>query len=159
MFTIQATANDGTTLTDSGAGKCRSTVLWVLYHWPCHAQFYYDQCGPSAAGFAIGEFGISCQPIQAVTNLPSDQKAGSFLVFPYYTSKVADGRDTRISITNVSNAAPTLANSAYVHLFFIDGNTCYQMDTFVCLTPNASINFNASYYDPETHGLYICRSG
>lgn len=148
-FTIQATANDGTT---SGPIQVQSTAGAQYYGFytvgAATLTSIVITVDPGALGFAIGEFGISCQAAQAIVNPPTDQKAGSFLVFPYYTSKIADGRDTRISLTNAGSTAKVA-----IHIFFIDGSTCYQMDTFVCLTPNATIAFKTSDYDPETTGF------
>ncbi len=79
----------------------------------------------------------------------SDQKAGSLVVFPYYTSKSGSGSDTKLHLSNTGET------SAFVHLFFIDGATCNQADYSVCLTPNASINFLASEMDPDTTGWLI----
>lgn len=76
----------------------------------------------------------------------SDQKAGSLLVYPYYTSRAQDKRDTRVSITNIG------ANAVTVHMFMLDGSSCNQADQFVCLTPNASIAFKSSELDPEVTG-------
>jgi hypothetical protein len=91
----------------------------------------------------------------------SDQKAGSLLVFPYYTS-AADGSfsksDTLITISNVCNGAATFAgvpNYSFLHLFFINGQNCSPADTFVCLTPNGSIQIKASDYDPTLTGYLI----
>ena len=98
-------------------------------------------------------FTVDCP---AFENVPvSDGKAGSVLVFPYYTSTIGGGSDTRMTISNISNAASTVANQAYVHLFFIDGTTCQQSDLFLCLTPNASFSFKASEYDPGNTGYVI----
>lgn len=79
----------------------------------------------------------------------SDQKPGSVLVFPYYVSKAAEKKDTRLTISNVSDKA------VMVHVFFIDGATCNQSDLFLCLTPFASFAFKASEYDPETVGWLL----
>ncbi|MFN7928655.1 MAG: hypothetical protein U0Y68_12030 [Blastocatellia bacterium] len=76
----------------------------------------------------------------------SDQKAGSLLVYPYYTSKAQERRDTRISMSNIGFKAVT------VHVFVMDGGTCSQADQFICLTPNASVAFKASDVDPEITG-------
>lgn len=76
----------------------------------------------------------------------SDQKAGSFLAFPYYTSKL--GTDTRITISNVGD------NPATVHLFLVD-QSCNQADSFLCITPNGSQTFLASEYDPENIGYVL----
>ncbi|MFN7927281.1 MAG: hypothetical protein U0Y68_04935 [Blastocatellia bacterium] len=93
---------------------------------------------------------------QANVDLPnvavSDQKAGSVLVWPYYTSTTVGQTkaDTRLSMTNVSNTA-----SVKVHVFLIDSATCSQADLFVCLTPNASASLKTSEYDPDKQGYAI----
>ncbi len=79
----------------------------------------------------------------------SDQKAGSVLVFPYYVSKRAEKKDTRLTISNLSDK-PISA-----HIFFIDGTTCQQADQFLCLTPYASFSFKASEQDPEATGWLL----
>lgn len=87
---------------------------------------------------------------QAILNVQvSDQKAGSLLVFPYYTSKAQDRRDTRMTISNPGPQAVA------VHVFFLDGSNCSQADQFLCLTPNASIAFKASDLDPEVTGWVL----
>ena len=88
----------------------------------------------------IGEFGISCQ---SAPKLPSDQKAGSLVVFPYYDTR--QGADTRMTLSNVGD------KDATVHMFFID-KTCAQSDFFICLTPNASFSELVSSLDPENNG-------
>ncbi|HYE73313.1 MAG TPA: hypothetical protein VEF04_08280, partial [Blastocatellia bacterium] len=90
---------------------------------------------------------------------PSDQKAGSVLVFPYYTS-TSNGitSDTLLQITNVCNgpsASAGIPNYSYLHLFFMNGANCSPADTFVCLTPNGSIQILASVYDPGITGYLI----
>ncbi|HEX4950335.1 MAG TPA: hypothetical protein VFZ34_26960 [Blastocatellia bacterium] len=80
----------------------------------------------------------------------SDQKAGSLLVFPYYTSSSGQTKaDTRISISNTGN------QFAIVHVFYLQGRDCTQADQFVCLTPNASIVMRASDFDPENTGYIL----
>ena len=76
----------------------------------------------------------------------SDQKAGSFLVFPYYNSK--SGSDARLTISN------TGVNTSNVHMFFVDAS-CNQADQYICLTANASLSFLASEYDPENTGYLL----
>lgn len=89
----------------------------------------------------------------------SDQKAGSLLVFPYYTSDTAGDfakSDTFLTITNASDGSSVsngVPNYAYLHLFFM--KDCSPADTFVCLTPNGSFQFLASAYDPATTGYMI----
>ncbi|MDX2034693.1 MAG: S8 family serine peptidase [Blastocatellia bacterium] len=82
---------------------------------------------------------------------PSDQKPGSVLFFPVYTSSSDPNRqNTRISMTNVNGA-----RSANLHLFFVDGSTCAVADAYVCLTPNQTASFLASDLDPGTTGYLI----
>lgn len=89
----------------------------------------------------------------------TDQKAGSVLVFPYYTSDASGNfiqSDTLITITNVSNDDSFIngiPNYQYLHLFFM--KDCSPADTFACLTPNGSIQILASAYDPTTTGYLI----
>ena len=90
----------------------------------------------------------------------SDQKPGSLLVFPYYTSNAQTKADTRITLTNLmgtlSAVPPTAGNgSVIVHLFFLRGSDCQQSDQYVCLTKGASISFKASEQDPETTGYVL----
>ncbi|MBS1807326.1 MAG: hypothetical protein JST84_03935 [Acidobacteria bacterium] len=75
----------------------------------------------------------------------SDQKLGSLLVFPYYTSSTsqANPANTWVTISNISTTAVT------VHVFFIEGSGCTQADQFICLTANASIQLKASDFDPD----------
>jgi hypothetical protein len=96
------------------------------------------------AAFASSAFAQVIQDVRV-----SDQKAGSLLVYPFYTSRAQDRRDTRISISNIG---PT---SVTVHMFLLDGNNCNQADQFLCLTPNASIAFKASELDPEITGWVL----
>jgi hypothetical protein len=81
----------------------------------------------------------------------SDQKPGSVLLYPVYTSSVDPNiQNARISMTNVNPAA-----TAYVHLFFVDGSSCSVADAFICLTPNQTISFLASDLDPGTTGYLV----
>ena len=101
--------------------------------------------GPAAQ---IQECTVLNCPANGVVKV-SDQKPGSLLVFPYYTSKAAEKKDTRMTISNVSNQPVT------AHVFFIDGATCQQADQFLCLSPYASFAFKSSEYDPEATGWLL----
>ena len=79
----------------------------------------------------------------------SDQKPGSMLVYPYYTSNAQTKADTRITLSNLGQA------NVGVHVFFLRGSDCQQSDQFICLTKGASISFKASEQDPETTGYVI----
>jgi hypothetical protein len=44
---------------------------------------------------------------------------------------------------------------AFVHLFFVDGNTCSVTDSYACLTPNQTVSFVMSDLDPGVTGYLI----
>jgi hypothetical protein len=93
------------------------------------------------------EFGIPLPPSVA----SSDQKPGSVLAFPVFTSGAASpqSQNTRIAITNIE---PT--RQAFVHLFFIS-DTCSVTDSFICLTPQQTMTFLSSDFDPGTTGYIL----
>ena len=93
------------------------------------------------------EFGNPLPPGTA----SSDQKAGSVLAFPVFTSSAIapQAQNTRLSITNTE---PT--RQAYVHLFFV-GDGCSVADNFICLTAQQTMAFTASDFDPGTTGYVI----
>lgn len=82
----------------------------------------------------------------------SDQKAGSVLIYNYYTSAPASPNltNTRFNLTNTSTTS-----SAYVHLFFVEGASCSVSDRYVCFTPNQTLTFLASEQDPGTTGYLV----
>jgi hypothetical protein len=104
---------------------------------------------------ASGSTTATCQapgpgPFYKASSELTDQKAGSVLVYPYYTSAVGTtSQDSRISITNTH---PNLL--AYVHLFFVSDN-CAVSDAYLCLTPNQTSSFMASDLDPGTSGYLV----
>jgi uncharacterized repeat protein (TIGR01451 family) len=82
----------------------------------------------------------------------SDQKEGSILFYPIYTSDAVNAnlQNTRIAITNTS-----LTESATVHLYLVDGASCAVLDAFVCLTPTQTTVFLASDLDPGNTGYIV----
>ena len=82
----------------------------------------------------------------------SDQKAGSVLFYPIYTSDAtsANVQNTRLSLTNISPV-----DKVCVHLFAVDGATCSVADLFVCLTANQTTSFLASDLDPGSTGYMM----
>jgi len=86
------------------------------------------------------------------TSEASDQKAGSVLFYNYYTSSGAQpgNRDTRICITNTSSTS-----AAFVHLYWVDGDSCSVADNFICLTANQTACFLASENDPDVTGYVV----
>ena len=81
----------------------------------------------------------------------SGQMAGSVLIYNIFTSSSTNkSQDTRFTLTNVNPQLP-----AYVHLFFVDGESCAVADSSICLTPNQTTSFLAGDLDPETTGYLI----
>lgn len=80
----------------------------------------------------------------------SDQKAGSVLLYPYYTSSAAapSSQNTRINITQTAAAAVA------VRLFLVS-DTGSVADTFLCLAANQTASFLASDVDPGTSGYIV----
>jgi hypothetical protein len=84
----------------------------------------------------------------------NDQRPGSVLIYNLYASSATDpaAQNTRINLTNANSF--TFLNN-YVHLFFVDGQTCSVADAFICLTPNQTVSFLASDLDPGVTGFLI----
>ena len=81
----------------------------------------------------------------------SDQKAGSVLIYPVYTSGLNTAlENTRITLTNINPSTPV-----YVHLFFVDGTTCAVADNYVRLTANQTMSFLMSDLDPQVRGYLV----
>lgn len=184
LMTFGGTLAGGTNvplLTLNGIGVFWSTFVGSLLDGGTNAAVTTDQRGfarpVDVTGIPNATVGRDIGAYEAAGNelRVSATRAGSLLVFPYYTSTISNtagggnpftgfstatleaqaSSDTRITISNISNAASTVANQAYVHLFLIDGATCQQADFFLCLTPNASFSFKASEYDPGNTGYVI----
>lgn len=83
---------------------------------------------------------------------PSDQKAGSVLIYNLYTSDLTSPatHNTRISVTNTSATIPVA-----VHLFFVDGVSRSIADFVICLTPNQTISYETVELDPSTEGYIL----
>lgn len=82
----------------------------------------------------------------------SDQKEGSILFYPIYTSDAVNNntQNTRIAMTNTS-----ATERVTVHLFAVDGSSCAVLDAFLCLTPNQTTSFLASDFDPGNTGYLV----
>jgi hypothetical protein len=86
------------------------------------------------------------------TSEMSDQKAGSLLVYNYFSSSAccALQENSRINITNTHTTL-----GVAVHLFFIDGSTCSVADSWLCLQPLQTSTFSLAEVDPGTSGYVI----
>lgn len=82
----------------------------------------------------------------------SDQKLGSVLVFPYYTSSAStpNSHNTRLAITNQNDTT-----TVTLHRFFIIGSSGAIADDFICLTGTQPVNFLASDADPGVTGYMV----
>ena len=82
----------------------------------------------------------------------SGQKGGSVLVYPLYSSDPTNpGRENaRLSLTN-TDPSRTVA----IHLFFVESDSPFVADGFICLTPNQTAVLLASDLDPGITGYMI----
>lgn len=92
---------------------------------------------------------IVCIQLSWAQNRPSEQKTGSVLIFPYYTSNDDASADTIMNISNLGTS-PVIA-----HLYFLEGISCTQQDTSVYLTPNATLTLQAAFDVPLETGYLI----
>lgn len=85
------------------------------------------------------------------TSEVSDQKAGSVLIYNFYTSGATSGntQNTRINITNTS-----VTSAAFVHLYFVSEG-CSIADSFLCLTATQTASFLSSDVDPGVSGYIV----
>ncbi|MCW5970147.1 MAG: DUF11 domain-containing protein [Blastocatellales bacterium] len=106
-------------------------------------------CSPSTPGSNVVGPG---EPVIQGTGAPNDQRPGSVLIFPVYTSNAAapTTSNTRISLTNTSTSS-----AANVHLFFVDGTSCSISDQYLCLTPGQTSTFTTVEFDPGTSGFLV----
>ena len=124
-----------------------------------NVKFDTDNDGHNDATTSVSQCGeYSCSsstglgpPLLAKTE-QSAQKTGSVLIFNLYTSNASDParQNTRISLTNTNDTA-----QAYVHLFFVNSDTCAVSDVYTCLTANQTMSFLASDMDPGVTGYIV----
>ncbi len=151
-FSIQATAQDGTAspiipvLSDPNVGGASYFGFYTINGVPLTSITVTNLSGGSSV--ALGEFAIACTGNTNVIK-GNAQNPGSLLVFPFYKHDAQNKVDTRLTITNLG----TLPIN--VHFLFLDGATCQEFDQFVCFTPNASIEWKASQFDPQNKGYVI----
>jgi hypothetical protein len=99
----------------------------------------------------------NCPPVAPGLVFPgqaelSAQKAGSLLVFPFYSSDstALNRENTRINLTNIHPA-----RSVAVHLFFVEADSPFVADAFLCLTANQTASFMLSDFDPDVSGYLL----
>jgi hypothetical protein len=135
-------------------GVAPGTILCVA------AKLNYDSDGDAinnATATKTECVTVNCAPAGPGAPLParsevSDQKAGSVLIYPIYSSTTASfaRANTRINITNTDST-----RRVAVHFFFIEEDAATVADAYVCLTPNQTASFLASDLDPDVTGYLI----
>ncbi|MFN0111784.1 MAG: lamin tail domain-containing protein [Blastocatellia bacterium] len=100
---------------------------------------------------------VNCPAVGPGAALPataegSDQKAGSVLVFPFYSS-IGTNQTRENTRFNLTNTEPS--RSVAVHLFFVQDDEAPVADAYVCLTPNQTTSFLAADLDPDVSGYLI----
>ncbi len=142
--------------------KAQSIFFWFARHLVISKQPFLQGVIPNMRIlktiliFLIGLLIVAQASVQAQSNPQnitlSDQKPGSLLVFPLYTSNIITPttHDTRWTITNTSDEDVT------VHLFLISvTDNCQQSDRPVCLKRRCSMEFLASDLDPDSRGYIL----
>ncbi len=98
--------------------------------------------------------GLAAEPGTAppASSPVSDQKPGSVLVYPFYSSTAIPATtNTRISMTNLSLTSPV-----FLRLFFIDQNGVLPpSNTFLCLTTVQTVSILMSEVDPGIQGFLV----
>lgn len=91
-------------------------------------------------------------PTPTPTPAPVRAEGGSVLIYPLYSSRIADlaREDSRISLTNLD---PT--RRAAVHLIFVPDDASTVAEAMVCLRPNQTTSLLASNFDPNVTGYLI----
>jgi hypothetical protein len=79
-----------------------------------------------------------------------DQRAGSMLIYNYYTSKSPGTQNTLLTFTNTHSSS-----EVYVRLAFVEGTSGQPAFGTLNLAPGQTQNFLASDVDPNTTGYLI----
>jgi hypothetical protein len=107
-----------------------------------------------AALLVVSTVALAADPglVYPATSEVSDQKAGSILFFNTYTSSASAPaqENTRINITNTSTTS-----AVFVHIYFVEGQTCGVADSFICFTTNQTASFTTADVDPGTRGYIV----
>ncbi|MBL8203526.1 MAG: hypothetical protein JNM09_04795 [Blastocatellia bacterium] len=90
--------------------------------------------------------------LQIADTSGSDQRAGSVLLYSYYTSNLGNraAENTQIRLTNTHDTQDTT-----VRLYFVDGQTASVFSLFYCLPANQTISLLMSETDPNITGYVI----
>ncbi len=79
-----------------------------------------------------------------------DQRAGSMLIYNYYTSTMPVSADTRITITNTHETS-----GVYISLVFVEGGSGQPAPVWIYLDPAQTQSFLMSDNDPGISGYII----
>lgn len=83
--------------------------------------------------------------------IPNDEKAGSILLYPLYTSGATSGnaQNTVVRVTNTSPTSPATV------LMYLVSETCSPAAFSLSLAPSQTTSFLASDYDPGVSGSIV----
>lgn len=81
----------------------------------------------------------------------NDQKPGSVLFFPVYTSSASNpaAQNSQLNLTNTSSTS-----AAFVHTFWI-ANNCQVADRYICLTAQQTVSIDTFEQDPGVTGYMM----
>lgn len=107
--------------------------------------------GLAWAIFAVTGWSADPGTVLPASSAAGQQKAGSILIYNFYTSATGAtvNKDTEITLVNTH---PTI--TAFVHLFFV-AETGSVADSYVCMPPNQTLSFLASDVDSGVTGYMV----
>ncbi len=147
-ITIANVTNTNGTISASIAASCLATLGANIL-----SLKVTDALGASStANISIDvTAGTTCFLTPAETAI-GDQRAGSVLIYNYYTSSLSSPstQNTQIRITN-TNETDEIA----VQFYFIDSQTSTPQAIVLCLGANQTTNFSMALFDPGITGYII----
>lgn len=102
-------------------------------------------------GAPVGFVDLKLAEISAAVR-QSDQKPGSVLIFPRYSSDFYESARNNATLS-VTNTSPS--DTAYVRMFLVSSADCSSVEISFCLSAQQTQSFKMSDYDPGTKGYCI----